>query len=35
MQIAQTIAERVLENVRKVIVGKDNEIRLDSVGPSL
>jgi MoxR-like ATPase len=28
MQIAQTIAERVLENVRKVIVGKDDEIRL-------
>ena len=28
MQIAQTIADRVLENVRKVIIGKDNEIRL-------
>jgi MoxR-like ATPase len=28
MQIAQTIAESVLDNVRKVIVGKDNEIRL-------
>ena len=28
MQIAQSIADRVLENVRKVIIGKDNEIRL-------
>lgn len=28
MQIAQSITETVLENVRQVIVGKDNEIRL-------
>ena len=28
MQIAQSIAERVVENVRQVIVGKDSEIRL-------
>ena len=28
MQIAQTIGERVLSNVQKVIIGKDHEIRL-------
>jgi MoxR-like ATPase len=28
MQIAQTIGERVLNNVQKVIIGKDHEIRL-------
>lgn len=28
MEIAQSIVERVLDNVRKVIVGKDDEIRL-------
>ncbi len=31
MEIAQTIANSVLDNVRKVIVGKDNEIRLTLV----
>ena len=31
MQIAQTIPNRVLENVRKVIVGKDSEIRMTLV----
>ncbi|MCB0160093.1 MAG: AAA family ATPase, partial [Caldilineaceae bacterium] len=31
MQLAQSIADRVLKNVRKVIVGKDNEIRLTLV----
>ena len=31
MEIAQTIADSVLDNVRKVIVGKDNEIRLTLV----
>ena len=28
MEIVQTISERVLQNVRKVIIGKDREIRL-------
>lgn len=32
MQIAQTVTERILENVRRVIVGKDNEIRFTIVG---
>lgn len=31
MQLAQSIADRVLKNVRKVIIGKDNEIRLTLV----
>lgn len=32
MQVTQTVTERVLNNVRRVIVGKDNEIRLTLVG---
>ena len=32
MQITQTVTERILENVRRVIVGKDNEIRFTIVG---
>lgn len=32
MQITQSVTERILENVRRVIVGKDNEIRLTMVG---
>jgi MoxR-like ATPase len=32
MENAQSIADRVLENVRQVIVGKDNEIRMTLVG---
>ncbi len=31
MQIAQTIGERVLSNVQKIIIGKDHEIRLTLV----
>ena len=32
MQVTQTVIERVLDNVRRVIVGKDNEIRLTLIG---
>ena len=32
MQTTQSVTERILENVRRVIVGKDNEIRLTMVG---
>ena len=31
MQVAQAITDRVLENVRQVIVGKDQEIRMTLV----
>ena len=32
MENAQSIADRVLQNVRQVIVGKDDEIRMTLVG---